>query len=155
MGLLFAKKINFCDLLICMHVTEHNGNTSRGLKYLLASPGQGSVCKRLNLFLRWMIRDDDVDTGLWKSIDKDKLVVPIDVHMARLSGILGFHSRKPISLATAMEITEAFAEIEPADPVKFDFALSRIGVLENCNGRLRKQCTDCELSGFCSELNGR
>jgi len=125
------------------------------LKYLLADPARGSACKRLNLFLRWMVRSDDVDTGLWKSIDKAELIVPIDVHIARLSGILGFHSRKTVSLATAVEITEAFAEIEPADPAKYDFALSRIGILKNCTGRLRKHCTDCELYEFCSELKDK
>ena len=145
----------FCDSLTRMYVAEHNGKPNRGLRYLLASPSRGSACKRLNLFLRWMVRDDDVDMGLWKSVDKATLIVPVDVHIARLSGILGFHSQKTVSLATAVEITEAFAEIEPADPVKYDFALSRIGILGNCNGRLRKQCIDCELCEFCSELKGK
>ncbi len=159
---------NFCDLLTGTYAVEHDGPVSRGVKYLLADPARGSTCKRLNLFLRWMVRDDEVDTGLWKgtpnavngvwepkSIDKAKLIVPVDVHMARLSKILGFHNRKTVSLSTAVEITEAFAGIEPADPVKFDFALSRIGILENCTGRPRKQCTDCELYEFCSTLKSR
>ncbi len=141
---------NFCDSLIRMHAAEHNGKISRGLKYLLSDPARASACKRLNLFLRWMVRDDKVDTGLWKLIDKAKLIVPVDVHMARLSAILGFHNRKTASLTTAVQITQAFAEIEPADPVKFDFALSRIGIIENCTGRKRKQCIDCELFEFCS-----
>jgi len=141
---------NFCNSLTRMYTAEHNGKMGRGLKYLLAGPAGASACKRLNLFLRWMVRDDDVDTGLWKLVDRAKLIVPVDVHMARLSAILGFHSRKTVSLATAVEITQAFAEIEPADPVKFDFALSRIGIVENCTGRIRKQCIDCELFGFCS-----
>jgi len=145
---------NFCDSLTGMYAVEHDGQVSRGVKYLLADPARGSASKRLNLFLRWMVRDDDVDTGLWKSIDKAKLIVPVDVHIARLSRILGFHSKKTVSLTTAVEITEAFAEIEPDDPVKFDFALSRIGILENCTGRLGKQCIDCELYEFCSEVNG-
>ena len=143
---------NFCDSLTCMHVAEHNGRMSRGLKHLLTTPAGGSACKRLNLFLRWMVRNDDVDTGLWKSIDKAKLIVPVDVHMARLSRILGFYNRKTVSLATAVKITEGFAEFEPADPVKYDFALSRIGILENCTGRVRERCMDCELSEFCSRL---
>ena len=141
---------SFCGSLTHMYAAEHNGKINRGLKYLLASPAGASACKRLNLFLRWMVRDDKVDTGLWKLIDKSKLIVPVDVHMARLSAILGFHNRKTASLATAVEITQAFADIEPADPVKFDFALSRIGIVENCTGRKRKQCIDCELFEFCS-----
>jgi len=139
----------FCDSLTCMHVAEHNRKPNRELRYLLTSPSRGSACKRLNLFLRWMVRDDDVDTGLWKSVDKAKLLVPVDVHMARLSGILGFHSAKTVSLATAVEITEAFAEIEPADPVKYDFALSRIGIVQNCTGAFRPECESCELLAFC------
>ena len=141
----------FCNSLIDMYVAEHNGNISRGLKYLLVNPAKGSACKRLNLFLRWMVRDDDVDTGLWKSIDKARLVVPIDVHMGRLCKILGFYNQKAVSLKTAVQITQGFAEIEPADPVKYDFALSRIGIVENCNGRYHNDCEFCELFKFCRQ----
>jgi uncharacterized protein (TIGR02757 family) len=140
----------FCNSLLGIHAAGHKGLTTRGLNYLLVSPDGGSACKRLNLFLRWMVRDDDVDTGLWKSIEKAKLIVPVDVHMSRLCKILGMYDRKTVSLSAAAEITESFAEIDQADPVKYDFALSRIGILENCNGRRRKGCEFCELFGFCS-----
>ena len=140
----------FCNSLLDIHTAGGKGQPTRGLKYLLVSPDGGSACKRLNLFLRWMVRDDDVDTGLWKSIEKAGLIVPIDVHMGRLCKILGLYDRKTVSLSAAEEITESFAEIEPADPVKYDFALSRIGILENCTGRRRKGCEFCELFGFCS-----
>jgi len=142
----------FCSSLLEIYSAEHNGKTSRGIKYLLASPAKGSACKRLNLFLRWMVRNDDVDTGLWKSIDKAKLVVPVDVHMGRLCKILGFYNKKAVSLKTAVQITQGFAEIEPADPVKYDFALSRIGIVENCKGSLQPNCETCELFGFCAEI---
>jgi len=122
---------------------------SRGLKFLLAGPAGGSACKRLDLFLRWMVRKDDVDLGLWKSIDKAKLIVPVDVHIGRLCRILGMHTHKTISLASAIEITESFAQIEPADPVKFDFALSRIGIIEGCNGKYDLRCEGCEIFDFC------
>jgi uncharacterized protein (TIGR02757 family) len=139
----------FCDSLSDMYAAEHNGRTNSGLKYLLASPSLGSVCKRLNLFLRWMVRDDDVDTGLWRSIDKSKLIVPVDVHMSRLCRILGFYDHKTVSLKTAIKITESFAEVEPGDPVKYDFALSRIGIVEDCTGNFRPECESCELLEFC------
>lgn len=139
----------FCDSLCTMYTRHHGRLVSRGLKYLLTSPANGSACKRLNLFLRWMVRDDQVDTGLWKLIDKAKLIVPVDVHMGRLCRILGLHNRKTVSLKTAIEITEGFAEIEPVDPVKYDFALSRIGILEDCNGRRRNGCDLCDLFSFC------
>lgn len=140
----------FCDSLLAMHTSKNTGKPSRELMYLLASPSRKSACKRLNLFLRWMVRNDDVDPGLWQaSIDKAKLLVPVDVHMARLSGILGFHDKRAILLSSALKITERFAEIEPADPVKYDFALSRIGILENCTGRGRSSCQSCELFSIC------
>ncbi len=139
----------FCDSLLNMYAETHNGSVTRGLSYLLPKPAAGSACKRLNLFLRWMVRKDDVDPGLWTSIDKSRLLVPVDVHMARLSGILGFHNGKTASLSTAVKITDRFAEIEPADPVKYDFALSRIGILQNCTGRHRSGCEFCELFKFC------
>jgi uncharacterized protein (TIGR02757 family) len=121
----------------------------RGLAFLLAGPGRGGAAKRLNLFLRWMVRSDDVDAGLWRSVDKSKLIVPVDVHIARLCRILGFHNHKNVSLKTAIEITRNFAQISPADPVKYDFALSRIGILEDCTGNRRERCNVCELLPWC------
>ena len=142
---------NFCNSLLNIHASKHKGQVSKGLKYLLVSPSGGSACKRLNLFLRWMVRDDEVDAGLWKSIDKTKLIVPIDVHMGRLCKFLRFHNKNTISLSTAVEITRRFSEIEPNDPVKYDFALSRIGIVENCTGKHSSLCRNCELISFCHD----
>lgn len=139
----------FCDSLYAIYSKQHSGKVSRGLKFLLAGPAGGSACKRLNLFLRWMVRKDDVDLGLWKSIDKAKLIVPVDVHIGRLCRILGMYTHRTISLASAIEITESFAQIEPADPVKYDFALSRIGIIEGCNGKYNLRCEGCEILDFC------
>lgn len=147
---IIAALSKFCDSLLGMYAKTHNEPVPRQLSYLLTRPAAGSACKRLNLFLRWMVRNNDVDTGLWRCIDRAKLIVPVDVHMGRLCRILGFHDRKIISLSTAVKITEDFAEIEPADPVKYDFALSRIGILDNCTGRHRAGCELCELFKFCS-----
>ncbi len=141
----------FCDDLAHDYARQHNGQVSRGLMYLLASPTRGSASKRLHLFLRWMVRDDDVDLGLWTSIDKAKLIVPLDTHMARLCRILGFHDSHTISRSTAVTVTQAFAQIVPTDPVKYDFALSRVGIIENCTGRPRPQCPSCELYPFCAK----
>ncbi|MHC4745504.1 MAG: TIGR02757 family protein, partial [Planctomycetota bacterium] len=69
----------FCDSLLAMHAKTHRGRVATGLGYLLPRPAAGSPCKRLNLFLRWMVRSDDVDVGLWKSLDKARLIVPVDV----------------------------------------------------------------------------
>jgi uncharacterized protein (TIGR02757 family) len=139
----------FCEGLLKTYAKTHSRRPSRGLKYLLAGPANGSACKRLNLFLRWMVRNDDVDTGLWKRVDKAKLIVPVDVHISRLCRILELHNLKTVSLTMAVKITEAFKGIEPADPVKYDFALSRIGIVKNCTGRHRSGCEFCELFEFC------
>jgi len=141
----------FCDSLLDMHRSANHGRESKGLAFLLAGPNRGGAAKRLNLFLRWMVRTDDVDAGLWRNVDKSKLLVPVDVHMNRLCKILGFHNRSSVSLKTAVEITRHFAEIEPADPVKYDFALSRIGIIEDCTGRCRDKCEFCELISWCCE----
>ena len=139
----------FCDSLLDRYAKRNKGVISSGLGYLLTRPAAGSACKRLNLFLRWMVREDDVDPGLWKSVDRTKLIVPMDVHMSRLCRFMRLYERKTVSLATAIRITEAFAKIEPSDPAKYDFALSRIGILDGCNGSYRPGCEDCELFGFC------
>jgi uncharacterized protein (TIGR02757 family) len=144
--------IRFCERLCSeawLRKRSHGTGIDKGLTYLLASPARGSASKRLNLFLRWMVRKDDVDLGLWTSVDKAKLIVPIDVHMARLCRILGFHNSNTITLSTALKITKAFAPIEPADPVKYDFALTRIGIVDGCTGHPRPDCLACELSAVC------
>jgi uncharacterized protein (TIGR02757 family) len=92
---------------------------------LLSCPRAGSACKRLNLFLRWMARCDDVDPGLWKSVPASKLIVPMDLHMHRIALGWGLTRRKQADLKTALEVTAAFRAIAPDDPVKYDFALTR------------------------------
>jgi len=96
--------------------------------YLLPSPEKGSSCKRLNLFLRWMVRKDKVDPGLWSKVPESKLLVPLDTHMFNIAVIFGFTNRKQADLKTAREITNAFKQICPEDPVKYDFALTRFGI---------------------------
>jgi len=144
----------FCESLLGRYSEKCGEPAGRGLRYLLVSPARGSACKRLNLFLRWMVRDDDVDAGLWKSVEPSALVVPVDVHMARLCRVLGFYEQKTVSLSAALKVTGSFTKIEPSDPVKYDFALSRIGILEDCTGRYRSGCEFCELFGFCFDGAG-
>jgi len=95
---------------------------------LLPDPSRGSACKRLNMYLRWMVRSDDVDPGGWKGICPSKLIVPIDTHMHRICTELGFTSRKAADLKTAVEITWAFRRLSPSDPVRYDFSLTRLGI---------------------------
>ncbi len=104
---------------------------------LLPSPHQGSACKRLNLFLRWMVRKDEVDPGGWDAIPASKLIVPLDVHMHRICLLLKLTKRKQGDLCTAVDITRAFRRIAPEDPVRYDFVITRLGI--------RK---DTDLAGF-------
>lgn len=103
-------------------------NAPSALGHLLPLPSRGSACKRLNLFLRWMVRKDEVDPGGWDEIQPAKLIVPLDVHMHRMGGRFGFTKRKQADMKTALEVTQGFRNIEPVDPVRYDFALTRLGI---------------------------
>lgn len=97
-------------------------------EHLLALPARGSACKRLNLFLRWMVRQDAVDMGGWSRIPKSHLIIPLDTHMHRVGLKLGFTKRKQGNMITALEVTEGFKALTPEDPVRYDFILTRLGV---------------------------
>ena len=105
---------------------------SERTKKHIASPAKNSSCKRLNMFLRWMIRNDGkgVDFGIWKNIAPSELICPVDVHVARVSRHFGLLKRKPIDWLAAIELTEELKKFDPKDPVKYDFALFGLGILE-------------------------
>jgi uncharacterized protein (TIGR02757 family) len=100
----------------------------RALPTFLPSPEGGSACKRLNLFLRWMVRSDNVDPGTWQSVPASHLIVPLDTHMHRIAARMGLTCRKQADIRCAIEITGGFASIRPDDPVRYDFALTRFGI---------------------------
>ncbi len=101
----------------------------------VATPERKSTCKRLNMFLRWMVRSDaqGVDFGLWKQIAPRQLLLPLDVHVDRVARGLGLISRKQTDWLTVLELTECLRAFDPADPARYDFALFGMGVLENTN----------------------
>lgn len=99
-----------------------------GGNFLLPLPSAGSGCKRLNLFLRWMIREDAVDPGGWKGVSPAKLVVPLDTHMANIGRSFGLTKRVSAGMGMALDITASFRELVPEDPVRYDFALTRFGI---------------------------
>lgn len=101
----------------------------------ISSPHSGSTCKRLNMYLRWMVRQDKqgVDFGIWKSIKPSALICPIDVHVARVSRSFGILQRKQTDWLAALELTEYCRTLDPKDPVKYDFALFSLGVIEKFN----------------------
>lgn len=98
----------------------------------IASPHKGSTCKRLNMFLRWMVRKDNkgVDFGLWQNISSSQLIIPIDVHVARVARKLGLLKREPTDWRAAVELTERLKTFDANDPVKYDFALFAMGAEE-------------------------
>ncbi len=98
----------------------------------IASPAKNSSCKRLNMFLRWMVRNDNkgVDFGLWEKITPSQLICPVDVHVARVSKHFGLLKRKQLDWLAAVELTNELKKFDPQDPVKYDFALFGLGILE-------------------------
>ena len=98
----------------------------------VATPARKSTCKRLNMFLRWMVRQDDrgVDFGVWKRIQPRQLLIPLDVHVERVARSLGLLQRKQTDWLAVLELTEALRRLDPADPVRYDFALFGLGVLK-------------------------
>ena len=122
-----------------------------GVRYLITSPEKGSACKRLNMFLRWMVRSDDgVDLGLWNGVNASQLIFPMDAHTARISYYIGLTERKSASWKMALEVTQNIKKIAPNDPVKYDFALSRLGILDLCEHSYKKAlCEQCQLLKLC------
>ena len=98
----------------------------------ISSPSQKSTCKRLNMFLRWMVRKDDcgVDFGIWNKIPPAELIMPCDLHVDRVGRKLNLIARKQTDWQTAVELTERLREFDPEDPVKYDFALFGLGIEE-------------------------
>jgi uncharacterized protein (TIGR02757 family) len=98
----------------------------------IATPARGSTCKRLNMFLRWMVRKDKrgVDFGIWQNISPAQLVCPIDVHVARVARQFNFIQRKQTDWQTALELTDELKKLDRNDPAKYDFALFSLGVIE-------------------------
>jgi len=96
--------------------------------YLIPLPRRGSACKRMHLYLRWMVRKDNVDPGGWKGLSPSKLIVPLDTHMANIGKTLGMTKRKSADQKMALDITNFFRKISPHDPVRYDFTLTRFGI---------------------------
>ena len=107
-------------------VNEIAGKAARNS--LLPDPEKGSACKRLHLYLRWMVRSDAIDPGCWSGVRPDQLIVPLDTHLHRMGLALSLTQRKQADLKTALEITNSFKNIAPEDPLRYDFALTRLGI---------------------------
>src|SRR3989338_3787467 len=140
----------------------------KGVKLFFPSPEDGSACKRLNLYLRWMVRSDDgVDFGILDKIPPSKLIIPLDTHIARICIYLGLTRLKSAGWKMAEEITDNLKLLDPDDPVKYDFALCHLGISGECPllsvrssefgirgggrlSRLSEKCCDCSLRNVCN-----
>jgi len=120
-----------------------------GVAYFFTRPSQGSACKRLNLFLRWMIRKDAVDLGVWTRVSASRLIVPLDTHVIRLGRCLGLTRYTSPGWRMAADITRGLREIDPADPIRFDFALCHVGMMGSCGFGERRGSGQCPLSDVC------
>lgn len=105
---------------------------------MIADPSKNSACKRLMLFLRWMVRYDNIDPGGWKGVSPSQLIIPLDTHMLQAATIMKLTDRKSSSMKTAIQITETLKKYDAKDPVRFDFSLTRPGINPNLDYSLFK-----------------
>jgi uncharacterized protein (TIGR02757 family) len=120
------------------------------VRFFFPDPAAGSACKRWNLYLRWMVRKDAVDFGLWPGIPTRRLVIPTDTHVHRIARRLGLTQRRVADWKAARQITDALSRFDSNDPVRFDFSLCRIGILDICAPELRRcRCGECPVQAAC------
>jgi len=132
------------------------GRPSRGYRHLFPRPSAGGPCKRLLLFLRWMVRREPPDFGLWTCVSPARLVIPVDTHVENMSRAIGLTRRRSRTWRMAEDITRRLAAIDPADPVKYDFALCHKRMSGDCRDRRdRVVCAPCGLRSVCRHWRGR
>jgi uncharacterized protein (TIGR02757 family) len=120
-----------------------------GVCYFFPRPSAGSACKRLNLFLRWMVREDAIDMGVWTRVSPSRLIVPLDTHVIRLGRCLRLTKYVSPGWKMAAEITASLRALEPRDPVRYDFSLCHIGMMKACGYRTKQRDSQCPLRGVC------
>ncbi len=113
---------------------SNGGSGNCGPGHLIPCPEKGSACKRMHLFLRWMVRKDAVDPGGWDDVPRSALIIPLDTHMFRIGRWLGLTSRNQADRLAALDISGGFKQWSPDDPVKYDFALTRFGIRNDLDG---------------------
>jgi uncharacterized protein (TIGR02757 family) len=120
-----------------------------GVCYFFARPSGGSGCKRLNLFLRWMVRRDALDLGVWTRVSPAALIVPLDTHVIRLGRCLRLTRYTSPGWRMAADITASLRRLDPDDPVKYDFALCHLGMMNACGFNREQADSQCPLRGVC------
>ena len=120
-----------------------------GVCYFFPRPSAGSACKRLNLFLRWMVRHDALDLGVWSRVSPAALVIPLDTHVIRVGRCLRLTRYSSPGWAMARDITASLRRLDPEDPVKYDFALCHLGMMNACGFNRAQRDSQCPLRGVC------
>jgi uncharacterized protein (TIGR02757 family) len=120
-----------------------------GVCYFFPRPSAGSACKRMNLFLRWMVRRDAIDLGVWTRVSPSRLIVPLDTHVIRLGRCLRLTRYKSPGWKMAAEITASLRALDAADPVRYDFSLCHIGMMNACGYGRAQRDSQCPLRGVC------
>jgi uncharacterized protein (TIGR02757 family) len=121
----------------------------RGVSYFFPRPSAGSACKRLNLFLRWMVRRDQIDLGVWTRVSPARLIVPLDTHVIRLGRCLRLTRYTSPGWKMASEITASLRQVNPLDPVRYDFSLCHVGMMNACGFGKPQRDSQCPLRGHC------
>ncbi|UPA16382.1 TIGR02757 family protein [Borrelia coriaceae] len=130
---IYKRNKNFISSLDEL-ITQMENINGQSFGILLPKPSKGSACKRLFLFLRWMIRKDEVDLGIWDKFSPSNLIVPMDTHMKGISSkLFNLQNKNNVSLKRAIEVTKHFAKKNKDDPVKYDFSLTRFGINKKFN----------------------
>lgn len=120
-----------------------------GVAYFFSQPSRGGACKRLNLFLRWMVRHDRVDLGVWSRIRPSQLIVPLDTHVIRLGRCLCLTRYRSPGWRMAADITRSLRALDSEDPVRYDFSLCHVGMMGACGYGTKQRDQQCPLRGFC------
>src|SRR5262245_13017343 len=126
-----------------------------GVGYFFPRPSAGSACKRLNLFLRWMVRHDSLDLGVWTRVSPSQLVVPLDTHVIRVGRCLRLTQYTSPGWRMAQDITASLRRLEPSDPVRYDFSLCHLGMMNACGFSRAQRDAQCPLRGVCRPRAGK
>jgi uncharacterized protein (TIGR02757 family) len=120
-----------------------------GVCYFFPRPSAGSACKRLNLFLRWMVRRDEVDLGVWSRVSPAQLIVPLDTHVIRVGRCLRLTRYTSAGWRMAADITASLRRLDATDPIRFDFSICHVGMMNACGFHKPQGDTPCPLNGLC------
>ncbi len=148
---LAAALDSFSERAMALDLTAAYGRVPKrpGVSYFFPRPSKGSACKRLNLFLRWMIRRDALDLGVWTRVPASKLVIPLDTHVIRVGRCLQLTRLQSPGWKMASDITASLARVDRDDPTRYDFSLCHLGMMNACGFSRAQADSQCPLRGVC------